>query len=189
MGLRHEAEVLGAPSTSLRARTACLALQGPAAGPTRTEARERGSGSRKLSHHPQPNLEVESRCSARWKPWHTEPQTPAERSLSSLCKVVCLLSPSPLLLGLLTGWREVRWERTEASRRNWRRGRTSVVETAWETGAASFTHLDVPLNNLTLLPKDLKEPWLGGGTADKLSCSVGGTGECRGMGLPCGALP
>lgn len=187
MGLRHEAEVLGAPSTSLRARTACLALQGPAAGPTRTEARERGSGTRKLSHHPQHNLEVESRYSARWKPWHTEPQTPAERSFSSLCKVVCLLSPFPLLLGLRAG--ERLGGKEQASRRNWRWGRTSVVETAWETGASSFTQLDVPLNNLTLLPKDLKEPWLGGGTADKLSCSVGGTGECRSMGLPCGALP
>lgn len=61
--------------------------------------------------------------------------------------------------------------------------RTSAVETAWETRVASPTHLDVPLNNLlTLLPKDFKEPWLGWGTANKLSCSVGGNGDCRGYG-------
>lgn len=143
MGLRHEAEVLGAPSTSLKARIACLALQGPAASPTWTEARERGSGTRKLSLHPQHNLE-ESRYSARWRPWHMEPQTPAERSLSSLCKVVfvfCRLSHFCSVYGLA----RVRWERTEASRRNWQWGRTSAGETAWETRASSFTHRMCPL--------------------------------------------
>lgn len=58
---------------------------------------------------------------------------------------------------------EVRWERPPL----WK---LPGSHEPWLLPASSFISLDVALNNLlTLLPQDLKEPWLGCGTASKLS--------------------
>lgn len=60
------------------------------------------------------------------------------------------------------GWRGVRWERAQASRRHWHGGRLPLWKLPGsqepQLAATSFIHLEVPLNNLTALPQDLKEP-------------------------------
>ena len=54
----------------------------------------------------------------------------------------------------------------------------------WLLPASSFIHLDLALNNLlTLLPQDLKEPWLGHGHCQQAVFPSGKKGRMQGCGI------